>query len=179
MTYANNIKQSAQYKALMQRLRQQEEQREYERMINPVPEKESFGQRFPNAAGSFNPNTYHGQTGNDLDDDDVTYQDVDRQVALIINVLVSIIACAVALWIVARHWSVPQRMALSMGGSLTVAAAEVAIYLGYIRRIEEAKGKEVKSIEQKEVSKTWVIEKASGSSKSATDDLRYRKGRHR
>lgn len=164
----------------MQRLRQQEEQREYERMINPLPEKETFGQRFPNAAGaSFNPNTYHGQTGNDGVDDDVTYQDIDRQVALIINVLVSIIACSVALWIVARHWSVPQRMALSMGGSLTVAAAEVAIYLGYIRRIEDAKGKEIKKAEKKEVSEMWVIEKASGSSKGATDDLRYRKGRHR
>lgn len=164
----------------MQRLRQQEEQREYERMINPLPEKESFGQRYPNAAGaSFNPNTYHGQTGNDGVADDVTYQDIDRQVALIINVLVSIIACAVALWVVARHWSVPQRMALSMGGSLTVAAAEVAIYLGYIRRIEEAKGKEIKKTEKKEVSETWVIEKASGLSKGAADDVRYRKGRHR
>lgn len=148
-------------------------------MINPLPEKESFGQRFPNAAGaSFNPNTYHGQTGVD-DIDEVTYQDVDRQVALIINVLVSIIACAVALWIVARHWSVPSRLALSMGGSLTVAAAEVAIYMGYIRRIQEAKGKEVKKTEKKEVSETWVIEKASGSAKGATDDVRYRKGRHR
>lgn len=148
-------------------------------MINPLPEKESFGQRFPNAAGaSFNPNTYHGQTGVD-DIDEVTYQDVDRQVALIINVLVSIIACAVALWIVSRHWSVPSRLALSMGGSLTVAAAEVAIYMGYIRRIQEAKGKEVKKTEKKEVSETWVIEKASGSAKGATDDVRYRKGRHR
>jgi hypothetical protein len=169
---------SAQYKALMQRLRKQEEQREYERMINPPPEKETFGQRFPHS--TFNPNTYHGQTGVDDAGEDVTYQDVDRQVALIINVLVSIIACAVALWIVARHWAVPQRLALAMGGSLTVAAAEVAIYFGYIRRLEEAKGKEVKLIEQKEVSETWVIEKASGSAKIAADDaLRYRKGRHR
>jgi hypothetical protein len=170
--------QSAQYKALMQRLRKQEEQREYERMINPPPEKETFGQRFPHS--TFNPNTYHGQTGVDDAGEDVTYQDVDRQVALIINVLVSIIACAVALWIVARHWAVPQRLALAMGGSLMVAAAEVAIYFGYIRRLEEAKGKEVKLVEQKEVSETWVIEKASGSAKSAADDaLRYRKGRHR
>ena len=163
----------------MQRLRQQEEQREYERMINPLPEKESFGQRFPNAASaSFNPNTYHGHTGVD-DIDEVTYQDVERQMAVIINVLVSIIACSVALWIVARHWSVPQRLALSMGGSLTVAAAEVAIYWGYIRRIQDAKGKEIKKTEKKEVSETWVIEKVSGSTKAVTDDLRYRKGRHR
>ena len=66
-----------------------------------------------------------------------------------------------------------------MGGSLTVAAAEVAIYMGYIRRIEEAKDKEIKMTEKKEVSETWVIEKASGSTKGATDDVRYRKGRHR
>lgn len=164
----------------MRRLRQQEEQRQYERMINPLPEKETFNQRFPNAAGaSFNPNTYHGQTGVD-DVDEVTYQDINRQMALIINVLVSIIACAVAFWIVARHWSVPQRLALSMGGSIAVAAAEVAIYLGYIRRIRNAKTREVSQAEKKEVAETWVIEKASGTAKSQADDsVRYRKGRHR
>lgn len=164
----------------MQRLRKQEEQREYERMLNPLPPKETFGQRFPSAAGaSFNPNTYHGQTGVD-DVDETTYQNVERQVALIINVLVSIIACAVALWIVARHWSVPRRLALAMGGSLAVAAAEVAIYMGYIRRIQEAKVKEVKHMEKKEVSEMWKIEKASGSGKAgANDSIRHRKGRHR
>lgn len=165
----------------MQRLRNQEEQRQYERMLNPLPEKETFNQRFPNAAGgtTFNPNTYHGQTGVD-DVDDTTYQDVERQMALIINVLVSIIACAVAFWIVARHWSVPQRLALSMGGSLTVAAAEVVIYFGYIRRIQEAKTKEIKQKEKREVAESWVIEKASGSGKGGSEnDVRYRKGRHR
>lgn len=165
----------------MQRLRNQEEQRQYERMLNPLPEKETFNQRFPNAAGgtAFNPNTYHGQTGVD-DVDDTTYQDVERQMALIINVLVSIIACAVAFWIVARHWSVPQRLALSMGGSLTVAAAEVVIYFGYIRRIQDAKTKEIKHKEKREVAESWVIEKASGSGKGGSEnDVRYRKGRHR
>lgn len=164
----------------MQRLRKEEEQRQYERMLNPPPEKETFGQRFPNATGtSFNPNTYHGQTGVD-EVGEVTYQDIDRQMAVIINVLVSIIACSVALWIVARHWSVPQRLALSMGGSIAVAAAEVAIYLGYIRRIQTAKGKEIRLSEKKEVAETWVIEKASGTAKSGEgDSVRYRKGRHR
>ena len=45
--------QTPQYKALMQKLREQEEQRQYERMINPPQPAETFNQRFPNAASSF------------------------------------------------------------------------------------------------------------------------------
>lgn len=163
----------------MARLRKEEERRQYERMINPLPAPETFDQRFPNAARSFNPHTSHGQTGVD-EGEEMTYQDVDRQMALIINVLVSIIACSVAIWIAARHWSVPQRLGLSMSGSLTVAVAEVAIYLGYIRRVKDAKGKETKKVETKEVSETWVIEKAEKPAKTGNEEaLRYRKGKHR
>jgi hypothetical protein len=164
----------------MQRLRQQEEQRQYERMINPLPTSETFGQRFPNAATKFNPHISHGQTGVDDTVDEMTYQDVDRQMALIINVLVSIICCAVAIWMAARHWSVPSRLGLSMTGSITVAVAEVAIYMGYIRRVQEAKTTEAKIVETKEVGETWVIEKQAASQKKDTDDgVRHRKGKHR
>ena len=163
----------------MARLRADEERRQYERMVNPPSAPETFDQRFPNSARAFNPHTSHGQTGVDHGEE-MTYQDVDRQIALIINVLVSIIACSVAIWIAARHWNVPQRLGLSMGGSVTVAVAEVAIYLGYIRRVKDAKGKEVKKVETKEVSETWVIEKSSKPAKAANDEsLRFRKGKHR
>lgn len=152
--------QTAEYTALMARLRKEEENRAYERMINPptsIPEAPRIPQK-------------------DEEDDDVTYADVNRQLALIINVLVSIIACSVAIWIAARHWSVPQRMALSMFGSTTVAVAEVVIYMGYISRIKEAKQLEREKVETKEVLDTWVIEKKD--SKSETE-VRRRKGKHR
>ncbi|RDL33890.1 uncharacterized protein BP5553_08258 [Venustampulla echinocandica] len=149
---------TSEYKALMTRLRREEELRAYERMTNPISPMETFAQRFPaaSAARAFS-SSYHHISTSDLDDDDVTYADVDRQMALILNVLVSIVACAGAIWVVARWWSTPTRLALSMGGSLLVGVAEVVVYSGYIRRVAEAKAnaKGVKDV--KEVLNTWVI----------------------
>lgn len=166
--------QTSEYKALMQRLREQEEQRQYERMINP-PAPETFGERFPNATTSL------GHTASSADEvDEVTFADVNRQMVLIINVLVSIICTSVAVWMAARRWSVPQRLALAFSSSTLVAVAEVAIYMGYIRRIQESKTKERKSVEKKEIVDTWVIDaKSTGQQTSSIDSTRYRKGKHR
>lgn len=172
-----NPLQTPQYKALMRKLRQQEEQRQYERMTNPLPQAETFRQRFPNSPYDFDPATSHGQSARHDEVDEVTYADVNRQMILIINVLVSVIACSVAIWIVARRWSVPQRLALSLSGSGIVAFAEVAIYLGYINRIEDAKGKEVKAVEVKEVVDTWIIDKSVVVQEK--ESVRFRKGRNR
>ncbi|KAK3069158.1 hypothetical protein LTR53_012724 [Teratosphaeriaceae sp. CCFEE 6253] len=170
---------TAEYKALMRRLRAREEQRQYERMVNPPMPGETFDRRFPEAgARTFNPSISHGQTGVD-EVDEVTYADVNRQMILIINILVSIITCSVFIWIAARRWSVPQRLGLSMFGSGTVAAAEVAIYFGYIRRLDEAKQKEVKAVERKEVVETWVTDKVKSSGANHSDTVRSRKGKHR
>lgn len=165
----------------MKRLRAEEEQRQYERMINPLPLKETFKQRFPGVERSFDPTPSLSQSMAERDEaDEVTYADVDRQLTLIINVLVSIIACGVAIWFAARRWEVPQRLALSMSGSLLVAVAEVAIYMGYINRIKDAKGKEKKKVERKEIVETWVLEPSTNSSKSLdSENVRYRKGKHR
>lgn len=171
--------QTPEYKALMQRLRREEEQRQYERMINPQPQQETFNQRFPNAPRTFNPATSIGQGPDANEVDDVTFADVNRQMALIINVLVSIIACSVAIWIAARRWSVPQRLGLSMSGSCLVAVAEVAIYMGYIRRIKDAKDKEKKGVESKEITQSWVLDGTSGRQKPETESVRFRKGKHR
>lgn len=163
----------------MAKLRKQEELRQYERMINPPQPHESSGQRFPNGANTFEPMTSMGQHPPD-DIDEVTYADVNRQMALIINVLVSIIACSVSIWIAARRWDVAQRLALSMFGSGLVAAAEVAIYFGYIRRVRESKEKEVKKLERKEVVETWVIDNKSAAKPALEEsNVRFRKGKNR
>lgn len=163
----------------MQRLRKEEEQRQYERMLNPLPPRESFSQRFPTGVASFQPQLSHGRTDG-LEVDEVTYQDINRQATLIINVLVTIIASSVTIWFAARYWSVPQRLALCFTGSIAIAIAEVVVYMGYIRRIKDAKGEETKKIERKEVGETWVIEKTpSKSTATAQDALRHRKGKHR
>jgi len=126
----------------MARLREDEEARSYQRMVQP---QATFG---------------IGQIASGApadEDEEITFADINRQVALIINVLLSIVACSVALWMAARHWSAPTRLGLSLSGGGLVGIAEVAIYAGYLRRLSEAKGKEKKKPEKKEVFETWVI----------------------
>lgn len=164
----------------MARLRKEEERRAYERMINPSSTAETFNQRFPHSQQT---SSAHAALMNQpvvTEIDEVTYADVNRQMALIINVLVSIIACSVAIWIAARHWSAPQRLGLSFAGSGIVAVAEVAIYMGYIRRVQESRDREGKVVEQKEIIETWVIDKDSKTAgKGDMDSMRHRKGKHR
>ena len=93
----------------------------------------------------------------DSPDDEATYADIKRQVTLIINVLVSIVACSFALWKVSRWWSTPARLALSFAGSILVAVAEVAIYWAYIFKVKESIKTEKKIKEVKTVKRTWVV----------------------
>ncbi|KAL9030464.1 MAG: hypothetical protein Q9196_001408 [Gyalolechia fulgens] len=150
----SNQSQTTEYKALMARLRREEENRAYERMINPPLPMESFEQRFPNSS---NARLFSGDQAQVDEDDEVTYADINRQMALIVNILVSIVACSIALWLVANRWSAPSRLAFSMGGSILVAVAETVIYAGYLRRVKEARAKGKNQVEIKEIIKTWVI----------------------
>ena len=153
----------------MARLRREEEARSYERMTNPPLPVQSFAQRFPNSSHSklFD----GGRISKEEEDDEVTYADINRQIALILNILISIVACSVALWIAARHWTTPKRLGLSMGGSGMIGVAEVVVYAGYLRRIKEAKEKGKKHIEVKEIIKTWVIGGGTGVSISDEAEL--------
>lgn len=147
--------QSSDYKALMARLREEEEARVYERMISPPLAAESFMQRFPN---SKNAKLFPALSRLDVDeDDDITYADVNRQIALIANILISIIACSVAIWMASGHWSIPKRLMLSMGGSGIIGIGEVVVYAGYLRRLREARENGRKQVEVKEIIKTWII----------------------
>ena len=139
----------------MAALREEEEALAYERMMNPPAQPETFSQRFPSS--SYNQLFPAGASLKE-DDSEVSYAEINRQMALIINVLISIIACSVAIWMAARHWSTPQRLGLSMGGSGVVGIAEVVVYSGYLRRVKEAKEKEKKKPEIKEIIGTWVID---------------------
>lgn len=137
----------------MARLRREEEDRAYERMVNPPLPTETFSQRFPNSSHAVLFPAAQADIG---DDDEVSYADINRQMTLIINILISIVACSVAIWLAARHWSTPARLGLSMGGSGMIGIAEVVVYAGYLRRIKEAREKGRKDVEVKEIIKTWV-----------------------
>lgn len=141
----------------MARLRREEEARSYQRMVNPPPPAETFAQRFPHSSAAHAFASSQQPLSTEANEDEVTYADVDRQVALIFNVLISIVACAAAIWIAAKWWSTPARLALSLSGSLLVGIAEVVVYSGYIRRVGDAKGKEKSIKEVKEVVNTWIV----------------------
>ncbi len=138
----------------MARLRREEEERAYERMINPPLPVESFAQRFPGSQSAHLFPTSQADIGQD---DEISYAEVNRQMALIANVLISILACSVAIWMVAKYWSTPARLALSMGGSILVGVAEVVVYAAYLSRLKDARAKGKKEVEIKEIIKTWVI----------------------
>lgn len=142
----------------MAKLRRDEDARAYERMVNPPLPLETFKDRFPNSARSFAA-VNKPTTEADIGDDEVTYNEIHRQVMLLINFLVSIAGVAATLWIAGRWWSLPARLFLTLGGSILVAIAEVAVYGGYIWRMGEAKRKEDDRPERKEVVQTWVVGK--------------------
>ncbi|KAL2163531.1 hypothetical protein VTH06DRAFT_5589 [Thermothelomyces fergusii] len=150
---------SKEYKELMARLRREQDQREYERMTNPLPPMETYSPRYadgPSMAQAFAA-VNRPSTQADTGDDDVTYGDVHRQLMLILNFVASILGVAATLWIVARWWSTPARLFLTMGGSLVVGIAEVAVYSGYIWHLSQAKKKDGAIKEVKEVVRTWTV----------------------
>lgn len=153
----------------MARLRAEEESRVYERMINAPPTFiETFQQRAPgtnSAAIAFSSTSDYIPSHDLPSTDEATFADINRQMALIINVLVSVVCCSAALWMVARWWSTPARLALSLGGSLVVAVAECAIYWGYVYRVQSAKEKEKGVKEIKEVVSTWEVGGDNGDTK--------------
>ncbi|RMZ66142.1 ATPase vacuolar ER assembly factor Vma12 [Pyrenophora seminiperda CCB06] len=121
------------------------------------------------------------------EEDDVSYEEVHRQIILIINILVSIVCVAVFIWVAAPSWSVGSRLGLSMGGAAGIAIAEVAVYGGYVRKVREAKRLEKKKPEIKEIVKTWVLGEEADAAEGDTtaykekdgDGVRFRKGKHR
>ncbi|KAF3763181.1 hypothetical protein M406DRAFT_64312 [Cryphonectria parasitica EP155] len=154
--------QTPEYKALMARLRREEEERKYQRMVNnPYTGMPSFN---PNPSYTSSLAQSFAEVNRPLNkadegDDDVTFNEVHRQVVLVINFLVTIFGCAATLWVLGRWWSTPARLFLTLGGSIVVAIAEVGVYYGYIWHLGEAKKKEGKVKEVKEVLETWVVGK--------------------
>ena len=144
----------------MARLRYEAEARSYERMVNPPSRLERFDARFPHSSAGAFAAANRPSSNADLGDDEVTSNEVHRQVTLLINFLVSIAGVAGTLWVAARWWTLSARLFLTMGGSLVVAVAEVAVYATYVWRMAEAKTKQEGVREVREVVRTWVVGEA-------------------
>ncbi|EPE05098.1 vacuolar h+-atpase assembly protein [Ophiostoma piceae UAMH 11346] len=156
---------SPEYKALMARLRRDEEARAYERMVNPDPYTNMATARLTSSFAQVN----RPVSAADIGDDEVTFNDVNRQVMLIFNFLVTMLGVAYALWVLARWWPTPARLFLAMGGSIAVGIAEYGLYAGYVWHLSEAAKKEKTAApkEVREVVKTWVVEREEQTSATA------------
>lgn len=128
-------------------------------MANPFPPVETFAQRFPSSRGMAHAfaEANRPTREEDIGDDGVTYNEVHRQLMLILNVLLSVIGVAATLWTLAKWWSTPARLFLAMGGSVLVGVAEVVLYSGYVWHLGDAKKKDKKLKEVKQVVQTWTV----------------------
>ncbi|PKS11201.1 hypothetical protein jhhlp_002962 [Lomentospora prolificans] len=157
--------QTPEYKALMARLRREEEARAYERMLNPLPPTETFSQRFPNAptiAAAFaEVNRPHNPSDADMgaaeESEAAAFKEVNRQLMLVFNFFVSIVGVAATIWIAARWWNLTARVLVTLAGAILVGVAEVVVYSGYMWRMEQGASKDGKVKEVREVVNSWVI----------------------
>ncbi|KAI0444675.1 endoplasmic reticulum-based factor for assembly of V-ATPase-domain-containing protein [Xylaria telfairii] len=158
------------YKALMARLRREEEERSYERMLRKAPARETFAERFPMAHSFAEVNRPSKKS--DEEADDVEFGDLQKQITLIINFLVSVFGCGAALWKLAQWWPVSARLFLSLGGAIVVAITEVAVYSAYTWRMSQGEKQQAAMKEVREVVKTWVVGDDDEKTPLAVDDSR-------
>jgi TMEM199 family protein len=161
--------QTPEFKALMDRLRREEESRAYERMMAPHPRLETFAQRYPNApsasrehgpalsmAGAFaeinRPHTKEDEGSEGLD-----FKELNRHLMVVFNVLVSIFGVAATVWFAARWRDTTERLLLTLLAALTVAVADAVLYSGVLVDLMGKPTPKKKEAEVREVVHTWVM----------------------
>ena len=160
----------------MASLRRNEEARKYQQMLQSTSGRNAIINESPGYLGRHVNSTLNQKDDFQYsnDEDEITFADLRRQVALIINMLVSVVACAVAIWVVSRWWDTPMRLFLSIGAGVLVAIAEVMVYGGFLRRLMEAKKKEEKMTERKDILETWILQGNDQQSNDASKVIRDR-----
>jgi energy-converting hydrogenase Eha subunit C len=91
------------------------------------------------------------------EDEEMTWREVRSQVTVIFNILLSTLATSAAVWKVAGAWDTPARMAAAFASAIVVVIAEVVLFGGYVRRIDEARRRAEKDQERKKVVGVWEI----------------------
>jgi hypothetical protein len=122
---------SPEYIALMARLRKQQEEAEYRALTSSAPVEE--------------------------EEEDMTWKETKNQISVVFNIILSVFAASAAVWKVASGWGVPQRLAAAFVSGLVVAVAEVVLFVGYLRRLEEARKREGREKEKKGVVGVWEV----------------------
>jgi len=115
----------------MDRLRREQEQREYAGLVS---KREVVDLNFQG------------------DDDDISP-------SLVLNILLSVVLCAVAVFQLTRWWANDGiRVLLSLGTGIVVGVAEVGVYMAYLRKVGMSKDKEKKKKEKKSIIGEYIGE---------------------
>lgn len=126
----------------MTHLRTQEEQKTYRAL---------FAQQSRDEKRAF-----LGQTtlADDDNKDETSNGSDDISPSLVLNILLSIVMCAVATFQITKWWAGGNdgvRVLMSLATGIAVGIAEVGVYAGYLRKVGEAKVKERRKRERKVV----------------------------
>lgn len=125
---------SEEYKALMARLRADQERREYKTLLE---KQEAESQQ-----------ALSGQIGEE------TQEEVkdDISPSLILNMLLSVVMCAWVAFYLTKWWPNDGiRVLVSLATAVVVGVAEVTVYAAYLRKVEDSRNKERRKRERKEL----------------------------
>ena len=158
------------YKALMSRLRAEEREKEYRTLLKRGDAEggvDGIGS-YAFIAGGNDAARLAGSVGQ-------TAKEVKHQLTTIVNILITVISAGYAVW----YWSgnsmglsrdtggasnMGIRVLLSLFAAVLVLIAEVVVFGGYLRKVDDARTKENALVEDRSVVQTIVIKGKVGSS---------------
>ncbi|CAN3365326.1 vacuolar ATPase assembly integral membrane protein Vph2p [Diutina catenulata] len=130
------------YVELMRRLRLEAKEKEYQQLLRAKPKYETL---------------YEDPLTKDTPLPAQAAKEVKSQITTMFNIFISVASVAYAVWYwTASSWGldVVWRVLLSVLAGLLVLVAEVVVYMGYLRRIDEARVRERSKKEVKKVIRT-------------------------
>lgn len=132
------IPKSPEFESMMAKLRLRQAEIEYQRLIKPKPEFQTLHEE-----DILSTLLAAQQT-----------KEVKNQITTIVNILVSVASVAYAAWYwTGSSWGLQTvwRVLLMVLAGLLVLIAEVVVYMGYVRRVHEARTREQAKVEVKKV----------------------------
>lgn len=176
------------YNKLMQRLRNEEQEKEYRSLLKKNKESGNTGKH----AGTDSIGNYAFLAQKDEDINKVgrigdTAKELKHQITTIVNVLITVISVGYAVW----YWSGSSmglsiinngdgfRILLSLFAALIVLIAEVVVFGGYLRKVDDARTKEKKMVENRTIVQTTVIKGRGKPVKSGSEGTKHSKKRNR
>lgn len=152
---------SPEFIKLMEKLQKEEDEKNYRTLINRgmynVIENEVDG------IGKYKFLKEGGLIGYNKENSIGTQaKEMKHQITTIFNIMITVVSVGYAVW----YWSGSSmninngnRILLSLFSSILVLVAEVVVFGGYLRKVEEARDKERKVVERKQVLETLVLGK--------------------